>query len=317
MDSFKAAELKRMELGGNEGWRLFWEEKAGESWGKPGEGGDAAAAKRLEERYGTDIGSEYKERLGCKTEGREYTGLPPTERKKMSTAGTDASTARTASPHFAANASGGIGPKSQKVQNEDFFARKGNENAGRPEGLAPSQGGKYAGFGSAVEPVAVGGKAGAGAAAPGLDDFQADPVAALTKGFGWFTKTVGQGVKTVNDGYIQPTAQKIAESDIAAQARVTAAQAAKNIQTGTKGAAEKFNNFVEGAGEGSGGGGGGSRGGAGRAKQVPERQDFWDSFGDAGKETTAAGKPSSIGTSAMKKGGGGGGGGKEDGWGEW
>ena len=159
--------------------------------------------------YGTDIGSEYKERLGCKTEGREYTGLPPTERKKMSTAGTDASTARTASPHFAANASGGIGPKSQKVQNEDFFARKGNENAGRPEGLAPSQGGKYAGFGSAVEPVAVGGKAGAGAAAPGLDDFQADPVAALTKGFGWFTKTVGQGVKTVNDGYIQPTAQKV------------------------------------------------------------------------------------------------------------
>lgn len=102
---------------------------------------------------------------------------------------------------------------------------------------------------------------------------------------------------------------QIAESDLAAQARMTAAQAAKNIQTGTKGAAEKFNQFVENSGEGSG------SGGAARSKAAPERQDFWDSFGDA--EADKNKDNSSIGTAAMRKGGGGGGEKKGDGWSDW
>ena len=44
---------------------------------------------------------------------------------------------------------------------------------------------------------------------PGFDDLQRDPVAALTKGFGWFTTTVGKTAKNVNEGYIQPTAAKV------------------------------------------------------------------------------------------------------------
>ncbi len=99
---------------------------------------------------------------------------------------------------------------------------------------------------------------------------------------------------------------QIAESDLAAQARITAAQAAKNIQTGTKGAAEKFNQFVENSGEGSG------SGGAARSKAAPERQDFWDSFGDADVDKSK--NSSSIGTAAMRKGEDGG---KKDGWGDW
>ena len=100
---------------------------------------------------------------------------------------------------------------------------------------------------------------------------------------------------------------QIAESDLTAQARLTATQAAKTIQTGTKGAAERFNNFVENTGEGS----------TARSKAAvePERRDFWDSFGDAGSDKS---KGSSIGTAAMRKGGGGGGGeGKGDGWDNW
>lgn len=99
---------------------------------------------------------------------------------------------------------------------------------------------------------------------------------------------------------------QIAESDLAAQARITAAQAAKNLQTGTKGAAEKFNQFVENSGEGSG------SGGAARSKAAPERQDFWDSFGDADADKSK--NSSSIGTAAMRKGEDGG---KKDGWGDW
>lgn len=201
MDSFKAAEIKRMDLGGNDAWKEFWTSKTGETWGRPGEGGDASAVRRVEERYGGDVGEEYKERLGCKVEGKEFSGMPVKERKSMASRGTDSSTARTSSPLA------GLGPKSQKEQNEDFFARKGNENNTRPDGLAPSQGGKYAGFGS--EPMPAPRSSGGGGALPGVDEFQADPVGALTKGFWGFAGAVGKGAKTLNEGYIQPTAQKV------------------------------------------------------------------------------------------------------------
>lgn len=198
MDSFKPAEISRMELGGNANWKEFWESKSGQKWGKPGEGGDGEA---MGDRYGGDEGEEYKERLGCKVDGREFAGMPVKERKKMKSRGMETSTARTSSPVA------GAGPRSQKSQNEDFFARKGNENATRPDGLAPSQGGKYGGFGS--EPAVPSAREGSGGALPGVDDFQKDAVAALSKGFGWFTSAVGKGAKTVNDGWIQPTAQKV------------------------------------------------------------------------------------------------------------
>lgn len=83
------------------------------------------------------------------------------------------------------------------------------------------------------------------------------------------------------------------------------------MQKGTKGAAEQFSKFVEGAGDG------------GRSLGVqgvePKRKDFWDSFGVAGLSggESAAGvgavvgvggvkKGSTVGTAALKNGGGGG-----------
>ena len=207
MDSFKPAEISRMELGGNSNWKDFWEGATGRKWGTPGQGGaggDAMAA--VGDRYGGDEGEEYKERLGCKVDGRAFTGVPVKERKKVDASTTAA--ARTASPLLAA----GAGPRSQKAQNEDFFARMGNENAARPEGVAPSMGGKYGGFGSEPAASAAAAPLGGGTRPSGLprvDEFQADPVAALSKGFGWFASTVGKGAKTVNDGWIQPTAQKV------------------------------------------------------------------------------------------------------------
>ena len=188
MDSFKAAEISRMDLGGNAAWKEFWEAKTGGVWGTPGKGGDGKAQLELEERYGGDVGEEWKERLGCLVEGREFAGMPVRERKTMEGRGMDGSTARTTSPL----AAGGMGPRSQKEQNEDFFARKGSENKNRPEGLAPNQGGKYAGFGSEPAMPAGGGVGvGGGAGVPGVDEFQKDPLAALGKGLGWFASSVG------------------------------------------------------------------------------------------------------------------------------
>jgi len=208
MDAFKAAEIERMRLGGNENWRAFFEGHAdtkmlGVSWD------DATIA----ERYGGEVGEEWKERLSAKVEGREYA---PGEKRPVSVspAPSAAAAAPTRSGPRAANTplvgdsssrSGSPAPGKVKVDDR-YFARLGADNANRSADLPPSQGGKYAGFGSTPAPQTQGGNE---AALPGLDDLQKDPIAALTKGFGWFTTTVAKTAKTVNNDYIQPTAKQV------------------------------------------------------------------------------------------------------------
>jgi ADP-ribosylation factor GTPase-activating protein 1 len=197
MDAFKSAEIERMRAGGNQRWKDFFEAHeentmAGITWE------DATIA----ERYSGDVGDEWKERLTAKVEGREYVpgSKPAVEKKAPSAAGSGNQT-----PSGASRQESPSGSDSRKAKVDDkYFARLGADNASRPEDLPPSQGGKYAGFGSAgPEPVRQEQKL------PGFDDLQKDPVAALTKGFGWFTTTVGKTAKSVNEGYIQPTAQKV------------------------------------------------------------------------------------------------------------
>lgn len=183
-----------MEKGGNERWKRFWSEKSVEGDGEGGWRDLRAEGAEFERVYAGCVGEEWKERLGCEVEGREFQGVKKVEkvvREKGEVVGE------------------GMGGKSRKEVNEDFFARKGNENEKRRTDLPPSQGGKYAGFGS-EPPVRDGGGGGnGGKGIPGVDEFQKDPVAALTKGFGWFTTTVGKSAKSVNDGWIQPNVQKV------------------------------------------------------------------------------------------------------------
>lgn len=189
-----------MEEGGNTRWKEFWEGHNDGGVAKKG-----AWDSMDEGRYTGDVGEEYKERLSAKIEGRAYVPLPKKEKKILPATERSATPLRGASP--ARSGSPAVGGRKEK--NEAYFSRLGNENATRSADLPPSQGGKYAGFGSSMpEPSGEGGGRGGGAI-PGVDEFQKDPVAALTKGFGWFTTTVGKGAKTVNEGWIQPTAQKV------------------------------------------------------------------------------------------------------------
>lgn len=239
MDAFKASEIERMRQGGNAGWRAFFEDHEdtqmrGMSW----EGATIA------ERYGGEVGEEWKERLGCKVEGREY--VPGERKAAVSTStNTNASTnpnnnnnnnntakgsggggvQRSGSARGGSVASGngslssegiagpsggsvggGGGAGGGKVKVDDrYFSKLGAENASRSEALPPSQGGKYAGFGNTPGPETSTGQG----EIPNLEDLQRDPVAALTKGFGWFASTLSKTAKTVNDGYIQPTAKQV------------------------------------------------------------------------------------------------------------
>jgi ADP-ribosylation factor GTPase-activating protein 1 len=196
MDAFKASEIERMRLGGNENWRQFFESH--ESTKMMGITWDNST---IQERYSGDVGEEWKERLSCKVEGREYV---PGEKKPTPAAVKPAS--RTATPlSGSANRNASAAQSGGKVRVDDhYFSRLGADNAARPDHLPPSQGGKYAGFGSSPAPAQS-----SQAGLPNFDDVQKDPMAALTKGFGWFTSTVSKTAKNVNDGYIQPTAKQV------------------------------------------------------------------------------------------------------------
>ncbi|TWU78526.1 Zn finger-containing GTPase- Activating Protein for ARF [Metarhizium rileyi] len=287
MDAFKASEIERMRLGGNQGWRKFFEEHEdtqmrGITWE------DATIA----ERYSGEVGEEWKERLSCKVEGKEYV---PGEKKpavlsvKPSSSpalGGQRAASRTGTPlsnsTSRSESPGKAGAGGKFRVDDKFFSRLGAENASRPDDVPPNQGGKYAGFGNMPAPAKTG-----QAAIPNFEDLQKDPVAALTKGFGWFTSTVSKTAKTVNDGYIQPTAKQFAEGDFAKQAQLTASQLARQAQMAGKSAQDGFNRFVE-----------GNDGGHRRdAPLDASRKDFWDDFSSLAEQQKQTN--SSIGTSAM------------------
>lgn len=223
MDAFKAAEISRMDKGGNKRWQDFFS--------KNNPSGVAFEECTIKERYDSEVGEEWKERLAAEVEGREFDEgvfkkqMEELRRKKEEKSRSATPVGGGGAARSGSRSGGGGGGRTespaggvrqgkgvsaeQKAQNEAYFARMGNANASRPEGLPPSQGGKYAGFGSQVP----GGEeqqqqAGSGGM-PGADDFQKDPVAALTKGFGWFGGIVSKQAKMVNDSYLQPTAKNV------------------------------------------------------------------------------------------------------------
>ena len=194
-----------MSNGGNAAWQTFFTEN--------NPLGLTFEEATIKERYNSEVGEEWKERLSAKVEGREFDKAAFTKQreelqkaaaaKKIGITGIGSETnSRSASP--ALGAAGG-----RKAQNEAYFAKKGQENASRPADLPPSQGGKFGGFGS--EPPATNKPR---AAIPTADEFQQDPVAALTKGFGWFSTAVTKTAKTVNESYIAPTAKTVRVSQL-------------------------------------------------------------------------------------------------------
>ena len=146
----------------------------------------------------------YRDKLDAEANGRAWdpsmTPVPEaaasSSLRKARTAGRSASPASgTAAAQGGPNrplspGSAGAGVNPYKAQNEAFFAGLGERNAARAEGLRPSEGGKYAGFGSAgsYNPA----EATSSKALPSLDDVAADPVAALTRGFGFFRSALTQ-----------------------------------------------------------------------------------------------------------------------------
>jgi len=89
-----------------------------------------------------------------------------------------------------------------------YFARVQAANAARPNGVAPSAGGKYVGFGSAPPP-STGGARRAGPSGDAVDD----AVAALTRGVAALTSVAGDAAAAARDA-----AREAGVADVAADA---------------------------------------------------------------------------------------------------
>ena len=340
MDAFKTAEVERMKLGGNKPWKDFFNEhQSNKIAGREFEGCTIA------ERYDSEAGEEWKERLTCQVEGKEYVpgAIKKTPTARAETGVTPAGSGRNTPLSNVRSPPQRNASPSQKSKNEAYFARMGAENESRPDNLPPSQGGKYGGFGSAPMPDSASNNG-----MPSGNDFQADPMAALTKGFGWLSSNISKQAASVNKSYIQPGMKSFEDGTFAAQARNVGMQAGTFMQNGVRNANDQFTRFVDPEHERQEGGGPAMSGTRASTRVQPERRDFWDSFGQdpsgppkekkdfwddfaaAGESRMAQGQgqsgggagKSSIGTSAMKTGGSGPGaaGAKkkdDDGWGDW
>lgn len=221
MDQFKPEELMRMDLGGN------------------GNCGDYFSANGVDltlpakQKYDNYVANDYKEKLSALVNGEEWEQPDHTGEELFSTQQpTQTINKQTSFTNSANNSTSSFKPPA-KEDNEQYFAKLGNANNGRPDHIPPSQGGKYQGFGSAPAPAKAASNGGA-LAGFSLNAFQADPVGTFSKGWGLFSSTVAKSVKEVNETVIQPGVKQLSEQDYAIQAKRAMEQFGQKVsETGT------------------------------------------------------------------------------------
>lgn len=176
MDSWSEIQLKKMESGGNDALNTFLSR-----YGIPKD-------TEIVKKYNTDAAAVYRDRIQALAEGKPWRDPPVVKKKPPLDPGPRNNTVaggwdswdddvRSGSEvrrnqsvsDFRSGGGGGGGParsrssqdiytkgqlEASAANKESFFSRKMVENESRPEGLPPSQGGKYVGFGSSPNPVA-------------------------------------------------------------------------------------------------------------------------------------------------------------------
>eukprot|EP01025_Chloroclados_australasicus_P025725 TRINITY_DN2565_c0_g1_i1.p1 TRINITY_DN2565_c0_g1~~TRINITY_DN2565_c0_g1_i1.p1 ORF type:complete len:422 (+),score=62.24 TRINITY_DN2565_c0_g1_i1:375-1640(+) len=160
MDAWKPQELKKMQMGGNDVMNSFFKKY----------GVDKYTA--IESKYNSRVAEVYREKLREESQGGTYV-LPPASEimsnnnvsansntnSRMQAGGRGRGFEDDWGDWGGDKSKGSLGSVSSSgysmsqlqqsaADKDNFFARRQNENATRPDHLPPSQGGKYVGFGS-------------------------------------------------------------------------------------------------------------------------------------------------------------------------
>ncbi|KAK3876741.1 hypothetical protein Pcinc_018499 [Petrolisthes cinctipes] len=158
MDKWKDSELEKMKVGGNRRAKDFLSSQPDYDHKAP-----------LQQKYNTRAAALYKDKILALSQGKPWS-IETASVNQLHSIPKSTSTPAFKSSGQNTYASGGNGysggyqdfqgggyqgsyqDPSIKNQTEAFFSRVQNENASRPDYLPPSQGGRYAGFGSCPNP---------------------------------------------------------------------------------------------------------------------------------------------------------------------
>lgn len=178
----------------------------------------------INDKYNSWAASQYREKLAaeCAEPPAAWTkSSPPADAPARPASSQATRKARSGVPSRSGTPLSGSGGRDSPASgtgsgNEAFFERLGGANAARPEGLHPSQGGKYVGFGSApAEDDASSAHPSYGLSsrsAPTLDEFQRNPLGALSKGWGLFSSAVATAGREINETVVKPGMQRANEA---------------------------------------------------------------------------------------------------------
>ncbi|GMH33147.1 hypothetical protein BSKO_00981 [Bryopsis sp. KO-2023] len=154
MDAWSPSQLKKMEIGGNGKMNNFFKQYGVDKF------------TDIPVKYNSAVAEAYREKICAEEEGRPY--APPSA-SKLKAAGRSAATSSMSKrstqnddwDDWGNGKSQSNSSEYSKAQmeasmasKESFFNSKIQENARRPEGVRPSEGGKFVGFGSAPPPRA-------------------------------------------------------------------------------------------------------------------------------------------------------------------
>ena len=166
MDKWKDNELAKMKVGGNAKAKAFFNSQPDWDWNQP-----------LTVRYNSKAAALYRDKIATESQGKDWSIETSAAKDYASSRVSGSSSQPAASMHKSAstghfkspaaassansewqesewssyqnsNESSFINSNTVKTQRDEFFSRRTAENASRPDDLPPSQGGKYAGFGS-------------------------------------------------------------------------------------------------------------------------------------------------------------------------
>ncbi|KAI8138448.1 hypothetical protein BJV82DRAFT_630870 [Fennellomyces sp. T-0311] len=199
MDKWFDDQLAKMEIGGNQKAKTFFESQP-----------DYSPGMNMQDIYNSQCAALYRDKLSAEAEGRSWTPSPNaassikraaatgSTRSLNSTLGTSrpngSSSLRSGSPaSFGSTNSNTM--TSDKARNEAYFASLGNANENRPDHLPPSQGGKYTGFGNpAFENRPRKNDT------PDFNDMVNDPMQALSKGWSFLSYGMEELGKVAAEG---------------------------------------------------------------------------------------------------------------------
>ncbi|KAJ1830376.1 Zn finger-containing GTPase- Activating Protein for ARF [Coemansia sp. RSA 2711] len=225
MDKWTSEQVKRMDTGGNQAALEFFRSQPGYT-----------AGMSIKEKYSSAFAEQWRQKLTAQCEGRAWTAPPATKPISPTARSTASSPAqfgsafsnspgisRSQTPDAVSRSSPSIGGLPQKQRNEDYFAKLGAQNAQRRDDVPPSQGGRYSGFGSDMYHGNGGGMGNTprpAATSFSPQDIANDPVAALSKGWGFLSSgaqtalsTLGTVAGSINESYVRPAAEKIQDPE--------------------------------------------------------------------------------------------------------